>query len=98
MSLFRYDDYFQASKKNKIISHKRASHGGIAIGKKIRLPTQYRTINHNCSLCPRKDAKKYSISPKEVRWLCISCFQKNKNKNSTEIPNFIKATKLLRKE
>ena len=97
MSLFRYDDYLQASKKNKVISSKRASHGGIATGKKVKLPTQYRTINHKCFLCPRKDAKKYTISPKEVRWLCIRCYHKNQNKNSTEIPHFIKATKLLRK-
>lgn len=97
MSLFRYDDYFQASKKNKIVNSKRASHGGIAIGTKVKLPTQHRTINHKCSHCTRTDAKKYAISPKEVRWLCISCFQKNQNKNSIETPNFIKASKLLRK-
>lgn len=97
MSLFRYSDYIQASKKNKTISSKRASHGGIALGKKVKLPTQHRSPNHKCSLCTRKDAKKYFISTKDIRWLCINCVIKNQNKNTNEIPNFIAATKLKRK-
>lgn len=94
MSLFRYSDYYNESKKNKLVSHKRGSHGGIAITPKIRLPTQHKTPTHSCSLCERKDAKKYYITEKECRWLCPVCVIKNKNKNTKEKPNFIKASKL----
>jgi len=58
------------------------------------LPTQYRTIKHKCSQCTRTDAKKYSISEKEVRWLCPVCVYRNTNKDAKEKPNFIKASKL----
>jgi len=94
MSLFRQSDYSTASKKNNIVSPRRASHGGIATSKKIRLPTQYRTTKHKCSLCTRTDAIKYSISEKEVRWLCPVCVVKNARKDSKEIPHFIKASQL----
>ena len=70
MSLFRYSDYADASKKNKIISPRRASHGGIATSRKVTLPTQHRSPNHKCSQCERKDAKKYYLTEKECRWLC----------------------------
>ena len=94
MSLLRQSDYIQSSKKNNLISPRRASHGGIAIGKKVRLPTQCRSLNHKCSLCVRKDAKQYSISEKETRWLCIVCVARFQNKNTVEKPNFIRASKL----
>jgi len=94
MSLFRYSDYTNESKKNKIVSPRRASHGGIATGRKVKLPTQYRTQNHKCSHCKRTDAKKYYLTEKEVRWLCPICVIKNNNRNSKEKPNFIKASKL----
>ena len=94
MSLFRYSDYADASKKNKIISPRRASHGGIATSRKVTLPTQHRSPNHKCSQCERKDAKKYYLTEKECRWLCPICMIKNSNRNSKEIPNFVKASKL----
>ena len=94
MSLFRYSDYENASKKNNPVSPRRGSHGGIGNKGKVKLPTQYKSPNHNCSQCSRTDAKKYQISTKECRWLCIVCLKKNNNKNSIEKPNFIKASKL----
>lgn len=98
MSFLRQSDYLQESKKNNVISPRRGSHGGIATSKKIRLPTQYRTLKHQCSQCERKDAKKYSISEKEVRWLCPVCVIKNNNKNSKEKPHFVKASLLRIKQ
>ncbi len=94
MSLFRYSDYSDESKKNNVVSPRRASHGGIATSKKVRFPTQHRSPNHKCSLCERKDAKKYYISEKEVRWLCPICVIKNKNKDSKEKVDFIRARQL----
>ncbi len=94
MSLLRKSDYQQESKKNNVVSPRRGSHGGIATSKKIILPTQHRTPNHKCSLCTRKDAKKYYLTEKEVRWLCPVCVIKNKNRDSKEIPNFVKASRL----
>ncbi len=94
MSLLRKSDYSEASKKNNVVSPRRGSHGGIATSKKITLPTQHRTANHKCSLCTRTDAKKYYLTEKEVRWLCPVCVIKNKNKNSKEVPNFVKASRL----
>lgn len=94
MSLLRKSDYQKESKKNNVVSPRRGSHGGIATSKKIRLPTQHRTLNHKCSLCTRTDAKKYYLTEKEVRWLCPVCVIKNKNRDIKEIPNFVKASRL----
>lgn len=94
MSLFSYDDYAHESKKNNVVSPRRASHGGIATSKKIRLPTQHRSPNHKCSLCERKDAKKYYLTEKEVRWLCPVCVMKNKYRDIKEKTNFVKASRL----
>ncbi len=91
-------DYLQESKKNKVVSPRRGSHGGIATSKKITLPTQYRTQKHMCSKCTRKDAVKYKITTKEVRWLCPLCLLKHNNKNLKEKPNFLPASKLWRKD
>lgn len=96
MSLLSTDDYIKASKKNNLVSPRRASHGGIATSKKIRLPTQYRTTKHKCSHCTRTDAVKYSISEKEVRWLCPVCVIKNTKRDTKEKPNFVKASLLMR--
>lgn len=97
MSIFRKSDYINTSKKNNIVSPRRASHGGIACSPKIRLPTLHKSTSHKCSLCIRKDAKKYHISLDEVRWLCPLCVMKHKNKNTSEKPHFISARKLWRK-
>jgi len=96
MSLFSKDDYKREhTQTNKVKNYTRSKyHGGISISKKITLPTQHRTLNHNCSQCFRKDAKKYYLTEKECRWLCIVCVIKNKNKNTKEKPNFIKASQL----
>ena len=94
MSLFRKSDYAEASKKNKIVSPRRASHGGIATSKKVTFPTQHRTPNHKCSQCTRTDAKKYYLTGKDVRWLCPVCVNKNKNRDSKEKVDFIKASRL----
>lgn len=94
MSLLRKSDYQQESKKNNVVSPRRASHGGIATSKKIRLPTQHRTPKHKCSQCTRNDAKKYYLTEKEVRWLCPVCVIRNKNRDSKEKVDFIKASRL----
>ena len=101
MSLFRKSDYQKESKKNNVVSPRRGSHGGIATSKKVRYPTQHRTPNHKCAHCPRKDASKYSISAKEVRWLCPVCKIKSSRNKFTddpnyfeERPNFLKASKM----
>lgn len=98
MSVFSKSDYERESKHNKVVNPRRGSHGGIATSKKIKLPTQYRTTKHKCSQCTRTDAKKYSISEKEVRWLCLVCVNKNKTKDCKEMVNFIPASKLRRKQ
>ena len=97
MSLLRKSDYHEESKKNKVVSPKRGTHGGITTYKKIKLPTQHRSPNHKCSQCTRTDAKKYYLTEKEVRWLCPVCIIKNKNKNSKEKPNFVRASRLYTK-
>lgn len=101
MSLFRKSDYSQTSKKNNVVSPRRGSHGGITTSKKVTFPTQHRSPNHKCAHCTRKDASKYSISAKEVRWLCPVCkIRSSRNKftdNSNyfeERPNFLKASKM----
>ena len=94
LSLFRYSDYSDESKKNKVVSPRRASHGGIATSTKIRLPTQHKSPNHPCSQCTRKDAKKYYLTEKECRWLCPVCVIKNKNSDTKEKVNFLKASQL----
>ncbi len=95
MSLLRKSDYHQESKKNNVVSPRRGSHGGIATSKKIRLPTQHKTPNHKCSQCSRTDAKKYYLTKKECRWLCFVCVIKNKNRDTKEKPNFVKASRLF---
>ncbi len=97
MSLFRYSDYYDESKKNKTITPRRGSHGGVRTGKKVKLPTQYRSTNHKCSQCIRTDAKKYYLTEKEIRWLCPVCVIKNKNKDLKEKVNFLKASQLVSK-
>ncbi len=82
MSLFRNSDY---ARKKEVVH-------------KTRLPTQHRTINHKCSQCTRKDAKKYSIGEKDVRWLCVVCVIKHNNKDVREKPNFISAKQFWRKD
>jgi len=55
MSLFRYSDYYNESKKNKVVSPRRASHGGVKTSKKVRLPTQYKSEVKYCRNCYRKN-------------------------------------------
>lgn len=98
MSLLRQSDYLQQSQKNKVVSPRRGSHGGIATSRKVRLPTQHKTLKHPCSQCTRRDAKKYAISEKEVRWLCVECVLRNNNRDTKEKPNFIKASVLRIKQ
>ena len=95
MSLFSYSDYYKESKKNNVVSPRRGSHGGIATSTKVQLPTQHRTPNHKCSHCERKDAKKYQITQKEVRWLCVICVKRYQNKNLKEKVNFVTASRLV---
>jgi len=94
MSLLKKSDYSEASKKNKVISPRKASHGGISTSTKIRLPTQHKSLSHKCSHCTRTDAKKYYISEKEIRWLCIVCVGIFTRKDIPERPNFIRASRL----
>lgn len=81
MSIFRIGDYKQD--RSTVYS------------KKTRLPTSTKTKKHRCSHCQRNDAKRVSISEKEVRWLCVICIKIRENKNTKEKPNFVKATNLL---
>lgn len=62
--------------------------------KKTRLDTASKTIKHKCSQCERKDAKKYPVSEKEVRWLCPLHIAMFERKNVQEKPNFIKGSML----
>lgn len=62
--------------------------------KKTKIPTASKTIKHSCSQCPRDDATKYSISEKEVRWLCPECVERFKRRDVKETPNFLKASRL----
>lgn len=98
MSIISPDGYYKEHKKfNKIKSHTRSKyHGGIATSTKTKYPTQHKSLNHKCSQCIRTDAKKYTISEKETRWLCIVCVNKFKNKDVKEKPNFIRASMLRR--
>ncbi len=94
MSLLKQSDYIKESKKNNIVSPRRASHGGISTSTKVRLPSQHKSLNHKCSQCNRTDAKKYSISEREVRYLCPICLNKNQRKNIKEVPHFVRASRL----
>ena len=96
MSLLRESDYLKESQKNKVVSPRRGSHGGIATSTRVSLPTQYKTHRHQCSQCTRKDAKKYQLTQKECRWLCPVCVNKNKKKDVYEKPHFVSASKLWR--
>lgn len=51
MSLFRKSDYLNESKKNKVVSPRRANHGGIKTSKQVRLPTQYKSKKVFCRNC-----------------------------------------------
>ena len=64
--------------------------------KKTKLPTEFKTKPHQCSQCTRTDATRHHISGKEYRWLCERCRLRHTNKNATEKPNFVKASKLYR--
>lgn len=55
MSLFRYSDYYAESKKNKVVSPRRASHGGVKTSKQVRLPTQYKSKVKYCRNCNCKN-------------------------------------------
>jgi len=87
MSLFRNSDY--AKPKEKVKNQKITS-------KKARLPTEFRTKRHSCSLCPATDAQRIKISDKEYRWLCPKCQLKFANKDTKEKPHFLKASRLYR--
>lgn len=63
-------------------------------GTKSRLPTANRTRPHPCSQCPNKNASRYPISEKEVRWLCPVCVQKFLRRDAKEKPNFVKGSQL----
>jgi len=86
LSLFTPDDYRRENLQS------RPSNGRVS--KKTKLPTIFKTKPHNCSQCPRTDAKKYPVSGKEFRWLCPACLIKNNNRDKIEKPNFIRASKL----
>jgi len=47
-----------------------------------------------CSICGSKHAERYPISEKEVRILCVSCVQKNLNKDNIESVSFVKASRM----
>jgi hypothetical protein len=55
--------------------------------------TQSKSSTRKCSQCTRKDARKYRISEKEIRWLCpihYAIFTLVED----EKPHFVKASKL----
>lgn len=98
MSLFSIDDYRRENLKANKSSNPRRSkyHGGIRTSKQTRLPTQHKTHNHKCSQCIRTDAKQYSISEKDTRWLCMVCVNQYNQQFNKEKPNFVKASLLRR--
>lgn len=65
MSLLRESDYVQASKQNKIVNPRRASHGGIATSKKVRLATQDKSKKVFCRNCNKQNTPTAKI--------CIQC-------------------------
>jgi len=65
MSLFRYSDYYAESKKNKVVSPRRASHGGVKTSKQVRLPTQYKSKVKYCRNCYCKN--------KSTNVICTQC-------------------------
>jgi len=65
MSLFRKSDYEKESKKNKVVSPRRASHGGIRTGTKVRLPTQCKSKPVYCRNCNKQNTESAKI--------CIQC-------------------------
>jgi len=82
MSLFRYSDYQDQSKKATVYS------------KKVKQPTTSKTSKHKCSQCERTDAVRYPITEKENRWLCPICIGKNNKRDDKEAVSFVKASKL----
>lgn len=58
-------DYHNSSKKNNIVSPRRASHGGIATSKKIKLPTQNKSKKVFCRSCNKQNT--------ETAKICIQC-------------------------
>lgn len=83
--MLRPEDYERENKQ-----HRRSTR----VMTKTKLPTQHKSSTHSCSQCERKDAMKYTISAKEVRWLCPDCIAKYLRRNNKEKPNFIKASVL----
>ena len=65
MSLFRQSDYERESKHNKVVSPRRASHGGIKTSPKVRLPTQYKSKKVYCRNCNKQNTESARI--------CVQC-------------------------
>ena len=63
--LLTKEDYIQSSMKNNIVSPRRASHGGIATSKKIRLPTQHKSKKVFCRNCNCQNTQSAKI--------CVQC-------------------------
>jgi len=58
-------DYLNSSKKNKTVSSRRASHGGIRTSPQIRLPTQYKSKKVFCRNCNHHNT--------ESAKMCVQC-------------------------
>lgn len=66
MSLLRKSDYYQESKKNKIVNPRRSQHhGGIRTSKQVRLPTQYKSKKVFCRNCNRQNTESAKV--------CVQC-------------------------
>lgn len=65
MSFITKKDYERESKHNKVVSPKRASHGGVKTSKQVRLPTQYKSKVQYCRNCNCKN--------KDSAIVCVQC-------------------------
>lgn len=61
MSILTKDDYLRESKKNKVVSPRRGSHGGIKTSPKVDLPTQYKSKKVYCRNCNRQNTDSAKI-------------------------------------
>jgi len=61
MSLFRQSDYERESKQNKVVSPRRASHGGVKTSKQVRLPSNLKSKKVFCRNCNRQNTESAKI-------------------------------------
>jgi len=61
MSIFSKSDYQRESKHNKVVSPRRASHGGIKTSVKVKLPAYLKSKPVFCRNCNRQNTESAKI-------------------------------------